>query len=141
MKLQEFVKQSLIEVSKGVKEAQEELEKSGALINPMNLVCNSKNTEYIEMIKPGFAVELKEKGKEDVIFKDADGEECSGYNAKRIGFIIDFDIAVTISSLKTGQGGAEINVAGVANIGGKGKKEAVNNTISKIRFRVPLFLP
>jgi len=50
---------------------------------------------------------------------------------------VDFDIAVSESSSK--EGGAKLSIAGVGGIGGDLKNGA--ETISRIKFRVPIKIP
>lgn len=54
--------------------------------------------------------------------------------------LIEFDIAVTVNEKDIAEGGAGIKVAGLS-IGGGLQKESVNQTISRIKFTVPLTFP
>jgi hypothetical protein len=54
--------------------------------------------------------------------------------------LIEFDIAVTVNEKDASEGGASIKVAGI-NIGGGLQKENTNQTVSRIKFNVPLTFP
>ncbi len=51
-----------------------------------------------------------------------------------------FDVAVTASESTEKEGGAKIAVWGVG-VGGSGKRESENQTVSRIRFAVTIALP
>ncbi len=53
--------------------------------------------------------------------------------------LIDFDVAVTVNEKDTADGGAGIKIAGI-NIGGKLQNETSNQSISRIKFSIPLSL-
>jgi len=54
--------------------------------------------------------------------------------------LIEFDVAVTVNEIDTANGGVGIKIAGI-NIGGKLQNESANQTISRIKFSLPLTLP
>jgi hypothetical protein len=111
MKLQEFVNETLREIIAGVKEAQAYATGNGAIVNP--------------------------------------GQSAGGdgklYSRERTGNLlpitdIDFDVAVTSTDTTEQQAGAGIFVAGFG-IGTKGKSDASNSCVSRIRFPVRIVLP
>lgn len=53
--------------------------------------------------------------------------------------LIDFDVAITINEKDTTGGGAGIRIAGI-NIGGELKNEVNNQSLSRIKFSIPLTL-
>lgn len=53
---------------------------------------------------------------------------------------IEMEIAVTISDKEGNEGGLKV-VAGVFSIGGGAKNEYLNNTISTVKFKIPMVLP
>lgn len=48
MELQEFIKETLTQITKGVKEAQEELKDTGVVINPSGVNSESKGYKYLQ---------------------------------------------------------------------------------------------
>lgn len=54
--------------------------------------------------------------------------------------LIEFDIAVTVNEKDTANGGAGIKIVGIS-IGGSLQNETSNQSISRIKFSIPLTLP
>ncbi len=69
----------------------------------------------------------------------------SGYYASLEGgrsvWLVDFDIAATVTESKEGGAGAKIAVASIFSAGAGGKVGAMSETTSRIRFKVPIALP
>jgi hypothetical protein len=112
MELQEFIKESLIQIVEGVSEAQEEVRSKGAVINPTNLQFDSKQI-------PGTGNTEKDKN---------------------ISRLIDFDIAVTTTEGSKTKGGIGIHV-GMIGLGSTGQSEAQNSSMSRLKFSVPILFP
>ncbi|MBI5353789.1 MAG: hypothetical protein HZB50_14190 [Chloroflexi bacterium] len=116
MELKSFVKETIVQIIEGVKEAQDHALDFGAIVNPKGFF-----TEH-EIIK--WLPERLEKG---------------GW---REGQVIDFDVSIAISETDEARGGLGIQVAStVIGLGVSGKSEEQNSTISRLKFSVPLFLP
>jgi hypothetical protein len=116
MELQEFITQSLVQISKAVEDAQRQLEGSGAKVNPaMKRVFPSGSETH-----PAYGWPAKE-GANPVL-------------------LVDFDVAVTAESGKHTKGGIGV-VAGVFALGSQGASDANNASISRIRLKIPLLLP
>jgi hypothetical protein len=101
MKLQEFVKETLLAVINGVGEAQDALGERGGEVNP-----------YTRGTPKGLL-----------------------YGSKELQYV-DFDVAVTV--VESTEASAGITVLG---IGGKGALSESTNSVSRIKFRVPIGLP
>jgi len=54
--------------------------------------------------------------------------------------LIDFDVAVSVNEKDAANGGAGINIAGV-QFGGQLQNETVNQSVSRIKFSIPLTIP
>ena len=54
--------------------------------------------------------------------------------------LIEFDVAVTVIEKDTAGGGGGIKIAGIS-IGGQLQNETANQSVSRIKFSVPLTLP
>lgn len=54
--------------------------------------------------------------------------------------VIEFDVAITTTDTTEGKAGAGIFVAGIS-LGGQAREEVSNQTLSRIKFNVPIFLP
>ncbi|MFQ5915048.1 MAG: hypothetical protein ACE5JS_17905 [Nitrospinota bacterium] len=114
MNLEEFVAESLTQIMKGVKKAQEELGELGE-INPRIRTGSLQNAKLLTKMHPDDFVQL-----------------------------VDFDVAVTASEGTRGELGGGIKVfSGILDVGGKAgettSKEDVS--VSRIKFCVPLVLP
>jgi len=111
MELNEFVSQAITQIIDGVKEAQEHANVKGALVAP------GLSTKVA--LKSGYVYDI---------------------NFSWVEHNIDFDVAITTSEGMEGRVGAGIFVAGIT-LGGSGKGEMYNQTISRLKFSVPIYLP
>lgn len=112
MDLQEFVASTLTQISAGIAQAQEQCAESGAWINPTGALAHPKEKLQVE-------VDL---------------------NARAYLEQVQFDVAVTIGSDQTAEGGGGIRVLGL-DLGAKGSVNYENSTVSRIRFSVPVVWP
>jgi hypothetical protein len=115
MELKNFVRSVIIELVTGLKEANEAVKDSGALVNPAHVFP------------------LKED------FGHLFGH-ITKYQVERAVHKIDFDVAVTASEEKETKGGIGIAVA-TLGIGASGKSDTAQSTMSRIRFSVPIAYP
>lgn len=53
---------------------------------------------------------------------------------------VDFDVAITAIETESANGGASLKVASLLNIGGCGENKIENQTISRIKYTLPLVL-
>ena len=113
MELQEFVKETLSQISQGVKDAQDSVRDTGGYVNPA--------VTYAQ-------------GKPELIYF---GETAQGHHT----FLVDFDVAVTVAEKNAAEGGAKLAVASLFSVGGSGSSNAENTTTSRVKFKVPLALP
>lgn len=118
MQLSEFIKEVLVEIVTGIKEANKELESSDASINPSRLTPEnfSSNSGLIGTVPDNYDPE------------------------NRLVHIVKFDVAVNASQEKESKGGLGIVVASFA-LGAQGKTENVVGTTSRIQFDVPIIYP
>lgn len=116
MELKSFVKETLIQIVQGVKEAQDQSIDFGAIINPKGFFTEKETIKWLpERINSG---------------------------NWREGQVVDFDVSIAISETDEARGGLGIQVASaVIGIGVSGKSEEQNSTISRLKFSIPLFLP
>lgn len=112
MKLEDFIKATLVEIVSGIEEAKEITSSSNALVSPpVNL---SNEVKY-----------------DDNFIKTEDGKAAS---------LVTFDIAITIESSEGGS--AKIGVIGsVLNLGAEGRSDTSNSQSSRLRFSIPVLLP
>ena len=113
MELKEFVRETLLEISTGVADAQEE--QKGALISP-----RVRNQE-------GASPKL-------ALAEDGAGR---GIRGGRILDYVEFDIAVTID--KNTETNGKISVLfGALNLSSGGASENKDSSTSRVRFKVPI---
>lgn len=114
LSLKEFVSDSLVQIVAGVTDAQEKTSKQGARISPQGYTPHDKMDSVL--ILPSLAT------------------------TTRYGQYVDFDVAVTARGIDKAEGGTGIFVAALA-LGVKGSEETESSAISRLKFRVPVFLP
>jgi len=111
MELKDFVATSLIQIIDGVNEAKKYADENGACVNPQNFVYN----QIIESVRRDS-------------FNDAPIET------------VEFDVAVTATEGSEAKGGIGVFM-GVVGVGSQAKMDSQNQSVSRLRFSVPLTLP
>lgn len=110
MDLKEFTKQTLIQIVEGAEEANRSLMIKGSYI-PYTNMRNTNNAYTVD---------------------DA-GDH-------RLVINVDFDVAITASESEGANGGAGLKVVGLFNAGGSVESKTENQTISRIKYTLPLVL-
>jgi hypothetical protein len=118
MDLTTFIKESLVQISRGIDEANAALEGSTAMVNPRNIVPSPKGDSKFY----GYLSEAKETKHMRVVQE------------------IEFDVAVHATEGTETKGGIGIMV-GAIGLGSQGKSQAGNASESRIRFTIPMVLP
>ena len=54
--------------------------------------------------------------------------------------LVEFDVAITTTDSDNIDGKAKLNVMGIINVGGGGTSQSINQTVSRIKYTVPLVL-
>lgn len=111
MDLKEFIKQSLVQIVTGTAEAQEEVDKHGAAVNPCGLLRGGG-------VPSGHA-------------KTTEGNFTQN---------IEFDVAVTSNEGTGSKGGIGVVVGAIA-LGTQANSSQSTQAISRIRFTIPMLLP
>ena len=114
MELNEFVKQSLTQIAQGVKNSQEEIRDMGGFANP-------------------------------AVLSDATGQ-ASATHFGSVGdgqnvLLVDFDVALTVSDATELGAGGKLFVASIFKAEAGRKNHSINESTSRIQFKVPLALP
>lgn len=120
MDLKDFVKESIVQISKGIEEANTELADSEAMVNPVYVQMHSTDAQ-------GYG-RTKER---DPQFNNADSKLLQK---------VDFDVAVTVEAGQQGSAGAKLSIASIG-IGADGKTESSNRSESRIKFTIPVVFP
>lgn len=115
MELQEFVKESLVQIARGIEAASKELENTGAHINPKNVYVNSDARQNYGRLS-------KEKEYNPVVE------------------LVEFDVAVHASEGKGTNGKIGISVGSIG-LGAGGKSQEASKSESRIKFRIPVVFP
>ena len=116
MNLEDFISQSLTQIAKGIEKANTELSESDAIVSPKNVKDVQKNN-----ISTFGNIKLK-NGEWSVVQE------------------IVFDVAVTASQGTESKAGAGISV-GAITLGGVGKEDSQNTSVSRLKFSIPMLLP
>ncbi len=111
MELKDFIKETILQIIAGVKNAQEEVIQFGAYVSPMFIKSDRLDTI------------VTTDGSKDVNVE-----------------VVNFDISVTESSSETGTKEGKIGIS-VIRAGGKNEKETENVSVNRISFSVPIVLP
>ncbi|MBH0048447.1 hypothetical protein [Pseudoalteromonas sp. NZS11_1] len=116
MDLKEFISESIVEIVEGIVDAQSRIKSDDALIVPSvhNVFTQSKSG-----------------GTNLAIGWDKKGNLINS---------VEFDVAVTSSEGTETKGGIGV-VAGIVALGSQGKSLENNQSISRLKFRIPISFP
>lgn len=119
MDLKEFIKETLLEISAAIAEANPELSKFGAVANPRDVAgsAGDKGNIYGYLLKP---------------------EENASY--RRPVHLVEFDVSVTATDKEGQKNGIGVMVAGIG-LGTQRKDEASNSIYSRLQFKIPIAFP
>lgn len=116
MNLKEFIKESLVQISEGINEANEYLESSGASINPKGIKA--------------YSTEAKAYGRIDSRFTDRDN----------LVHMVCFDVALHAEAGSESGGGLKLSIASIgANANTKNSDSEKSE--SRIKFEIPMKYP
>ncbi len=114
MELNEFIRLSLTEIVKGVKESQDTIRGQGGFSNPAVFSSASGQASATHF-----------------------GSVSDGQNV----LLVDFDVALTVTDTSEAGASGKLSVASLFKIEGGGTTSSINETTSRIQFKVPLALP
>ena len=116
MDLKEFIQVSLVQISKGIEAANEELKDSKAKVNPSNIAVNAGGGANYGIISQ------------------------TNQNMPRVVELVEFDIAITVSDGTEKNGKIALSV-GAIGIGVGGKNSEANSSLSRLKFKIPVAWP
>ena len=112
MQLDDFVKATLVQIVRGVHDAQQSVRELGGIVNPATLGTSQTSGSYFATVNDMHHV-----------------------------FLVDFDVAIEVSESTGTNAEAGLSVASFAKLGAGGKSANSNSTSNRIAFKVPLALP
>lgn len=115
MELKEFIKESLSQIIDAVKETQEKYKDTNVVICPDN----------IQEVKSGLYI--------------LDENEYDNYSSRSKVQNIDMDIAISVTEKEGNKSG--LGIAKIINAGISSENAQRNESISKIKFSIPIVLP
>lgn len=115
MELKEFIKESLSQIIDAVKETQEKYKDTNVVICPDN----------IQEVKSGLYI--------------LDENEYDNYSSRSKVQNIDMDIAISVTEKEGNKSG--LGIAKIINAGISSENAQQNESISKIKFSIPIVLP
>lgn len=119
MNLQEFIRETLVQISQGITAANADLKDTGAKVNPRNvhpyLHTSDKVYGHVDTSKP----------KEEFF---------------PLVELVEFDVALTVSEGKETKGGIGIAI-GTIGLGSQGRSDSERSSESRVKFRIPVQLP
>lgn len=113
MELSEFIKETLTQIAVGVSRSQEAVRESGGYVNPR-------------------------------AYRDVKATDTSHFASTVDGanvFLVDFDVAVTVSEDSATDAKAKLSVASFITLGVGGASGSASSATNRITFKVPLALP
>ena len=112
MDIKEFIKTTLSQIVEGVAEAQSTVAPLGGIVSPAMASGITEHTQFLGLSEGGSLV-----------------------------FAIDFDVAVTVNAAEGTKAGAKLEVMSLVNLGAGGESSKSSQSMSRVKFRVPLALP
>lgn len=112
MDLKEFVRETLVQIATGVKDAQGDVRALGGIVNPATQNPSKSGNSYFSSIDDLHHV-----------------------------FLVDFDVAVTVAESAGTNAQAKLNVATILSLGIGGQSANSSAATSRLNFKVPLALP
>lgn len=121
MDLETFIRETLIQISKGVESANVSLKGTPTVVNPRN-VTGRGGYQDAKLKVYGYI----DHSRDQEYFRPVE--------------LVEFDVAVHASEETGGKSGAGIFVAAIG-IGAQENKESTSSTMSRIKFQIPIALP
>lgn len=117
MDLQSFIRETIVQISKGIEDASQELQGSGAIVNPVNVSTNGNDAKIHGLIVP------QDRG-----------------TMHRTVQTVAFDVGIAASEGAGTKGGIGVVVGAIA-LGSQGQSDSSTSSTSRIQFTVPIALP
>lgn len=112
MDLKEFVRETLVQIATGVKDAQGDVRALGGIVNPATQNPSTNGNSYFSSVDELHHV-----------------------------FLVDFDVAVTVAENTATNAQAKLNVATILSLGAGGQSGNSSAATNRLTFKVPLALP
>ena len=112
MDLSEFIKETLIQLAKGIRESQEEVRNHTGITSPAFWTKSRADTD-------------------ELIGITTDGRQV---------YFIDFDISIEVTEEEERDGSGKLRI-GIVSLGQDNQRSMANNRTSRIKFRVPYSPP
>ena len=112
MELKDYITETLTQIIQGVKDAQKFASENDSKVN-------SKNVN---------------------LFYKGDMPVYSDLNNENYAQMIDFEIAINVTEDNNKKGGVGVFL-GSLGVGGQIENQLSNNTVNRIKFSIPIFLP
>lgn len=114
MELSDFIEQTLTQITEGVRRSQDSIREKGGYANPAAYLSSED--------KAGAAQYGRTATGQDVL-------------------LVDFDVAVSVSGEIGQTAGGKLAIASVFGAGAEASNKEINQSTSRIKFKVPLALP
>ena len=114
MQLNEFVRDVLVQIAQGVRDADTKVAEAGGVASSATQLgpASAARETHFATLENGAPV-----------------------------FLVDFDVAVSVSEATEGGANAALRIATIFSAGAGTKGEETTATVSRVRFKVPLALP
>lgn len=126
MNLQDFIKETIVQIAESVVDIQKHFDEKGidAIVNPREFYDN-KDSDIAGRFKPTRT--------------NINGQTYIS-NTDRVVDNIEFDVAITVESDSKKEVGGKLKVFDMG-IGAEGSEASKQANVSKVRFKIPLVMP
>lgn len=116
MDLKDFIRESLVQISQGIEEANEALKDSIAEVNPAKFIAHSGESQAYGRVS------------------------ATADENKPLVHLVDFDVAIQAQQGSESGGGMKLSIASVG-IGADAKTRDSSSTESRLKFAIPMVYP
>lgn len=120
MDLKEFVKESIVQISNGILEANKELRDTDGLVNPSSLIPEQDTTP--------------------TVYRTGSPLYDDETNVTRLAQTVNFDVAISAERGQNSGGGLKLSIASFG-INGESKSSENDKLVSRIQFNIPVIFP
>ena len=116
MELKDFIKESLVQISKGIQEANDSLGITNAVVNPRSIQAYSGNAQAYGRVSDSMT------------------------DKKPLVHMVQFDVAIEAKEGTQTGGGIKLSVASIG-IGTEAQSKDSRSTVSRLSFKIPMVYP
>mgnify|MGYP000261649621 CR=1 FL=1 len=116
MDLKDFIRESLVQISQGIEEANEALKNSAAEVNPPKFIAHTGESQAYGRVS------------------------ATADENKPLVHLVDFDVAIQAQQGSEAGGGLKLSIASIG-VGADAKTKDSHSTESRLKFGIPMIYP